>query len=91
MSYRYDADVEKQNPEAELKKLPDDRRPSFVDETGAVSGEAFEYGDTLYAKAQRLAGKFKIEQRGIERVPEDERTDNKHPLANVATMVSPGN
>ena len=36
-----------------------------------------------------IAGKFGVEQRGIERVPEDERTDNKRPLLNVATMVSP--
>lgn len=52
----------------------------------AVPGESFEYGDSTYAKLQRLAGKFKVEQRGIERVPEDERDD--HSLLNVGTMVS---
>lgn len=40
---------------------------------------------TLYGKLQRLAGKFKVEQRGIERVPEDERNDNSY--WNIGTMV----
>jgi hypothetical protein len=55
---------------------------------GAVPGESFEAGNSLYAKVMRFAGKYGVEQRGIERVPEDERTDNKRPLLNVATMVS---
>lgn len=55
---------------------------------GAVPGESFEYGDGWYAKMQRLAGKFNVEQRGIERVPENERTDDGFKaLLNVATMV----
>lgn len=57
-----------------------------TDETGAVHASAFEQGDGWYAKLQRLAGRFNIEQRGIERVPEDERTDI-HGLRNVGTMV----
>lgn len=52
---------------------------------GAVPGESFEYGSSMYAKLQRLAGKFHVEQRGIERVPEDERDDTS--LLNVGTMV----
>lgn len=40
-------------------------------------GESFTAGNSVYAKFQRLAGKLRLEQRGIERVPEDERTD-KH-------------
>lgn len=51
----------------------------------AVPTNAFTQGNSLYAKIQRFAGKYSIEQRGIERVPEDERTD-KH-LMNVGTMV----
>lgn len=36
----------------------------------------------------RFAGKFKIEQRGIERVPEDERYDTGvKGLLNAGTMV----
>jgi hypothetical protein len=40
---------------------------------------------TLQGKLQRLAAKFKVEQRGIERVPEDERNDNSY--WNIGTMV----
>jgi hypothetical protein len=54
---------------------------------GAVRGETFETGNSLYARLQRFAGKYGVEQRGIERVPEDERTDVKHPYLNTATMV----
>jgi hypothetical protein len=52
---------------------------------GAVPGDSFEYGNGTYAKLQRLAGKFHVELRGIERVPEDERDDTS--LLNVGTMV----
>ncbi|CAI7566034.1 unnamed protein product [Penicillium glandicola] len=51
---------------------------------GAVPGESFEYGDSLYAKIQRVAGKFNIEQRGVERVPDSERTDKSY--LNVGSM-----
>jgi len=57
----------------------------YVDETGAVPGESFSYGNTTYGKIQRFAGKYKIEQRGIERVPENERTDKS--LYIIGTMV----
>ena len=53
---------------------------------GAVPGETFVQGNSTYAKVQRLAAQFHVEQRGIERVPEDERDD--HSLLNVGTMVS---
>lgn len=59
------------------------------DESGAVHGETFVQGNSLYAKLQRLAGKANIEQRGIERVPEDERTD-KH-VWKVGTMWTAAN
>ncbi|KAE8149248.1 permease for cytosine/purines, uracil, thiamine, allantoin-domain-containing protein [Aspergillus avenaceus] len=51
---------------------------------GAVPGESFEYGDSLYAKLQRLAGKINIEQRGIERVPPSEQTDTSY--FNIGSM-----
>jgi hypothetical protein len=70
----YDHDVEKEGV----------RSGSYAD-VGAVPGETFVQGETLYAKVQRLAGRFHIEQRGIERVPENERDD--HSLLNVGTMV----
>lgn len=59
--------------------------PVYADDTGAVPGECFTYGNSLYARIQRFAGKYAIEQRGIERVPENERTDSN--LAKVGTMV----
>ncbi|KAF4552823.1 Purine-cytosine permease fcyB-like protein 2 [Elsinoe fawcettii] len=63
------------------------RGAELVHDDGAVPGESFEIGDSLYARLQRLAGKLKIEQRGIERVPEDERTDKGFKaLLNVSTM-----
>ncbi|KAI9773146.1 MAG: purine-cytosine permease [Geoglossum simile] len=60
-------------------------KATCVDDSGAVPAETFEVGDSVYAKLQRVAGKFKIEQRGIERVPENERTDLDG-LVNVGTM-----
>lgn len=65
-----DIDIEKKGP--------------IYDENNAVIGESFAHGNGTYAKLQRLAGKLSIEQRGIERVPENERTDTS--LANVGTM-----
>ena len=61
----------------------------LMQEDGTVPGETFEIGDSWYAKTQRLAGKLKIEQRGIERVPENERHDTGFMgLLNAGTMVS---
>ncbi|QIW99515.1 hypothetical protein AMS68_005033 [Peltaster fructicola] len=58
-----------------------------VDEHNAVAGESFDYGDGIYARLMRIAGKWNIEKRGIERVPEDERTDRgTRALFNVSTM-----
>jgi hypothetical protein len=64
-------------------------KDGIIIETGAVPTEALEEGNTWSAKLQRLAGKFKIEQRGIERVPENERTDTNG-VINVGTMVCEG-
>lgn len=80
-------DLEKHPAEAGVGNVPSDQRPSYVDEDGAVPGESFEYGNSVFARAQRLAGKFHVEQRGIERVPEYERTDSGFKaLLNVGTM-----
>nr|POE62786.1 purine-cytosine permease fcyb [Quercus suber] len=60
----------------------------YQEPNGAVPGEVFTIGDSYYARAQRFAAKFHVELRGIERVPEDERTDNGfRAYLNVATMV----
>jgi hypothetical protein len=55
------------------------------EESMVAQGETFDAGDSLYARLQRFAGKFGVEQRGIERVPENERTDTS--LHNIGTMV----
>ncbi|KAK0908492.1 Purine-cytosine permease fcy21 [Friedmanniomyces endolithicus] len=63
------------------------RHGSYQEPDGAVPGESFEYGTGMRAKLMRFAGKIGIEQRGIERVPEDERTDTGfRSLLNVGTM-----
>jgi hypothetical protein len=59
--------------------------PLVEDETGAVPASSFEYGNSIHAKLQRLGGKIKVEQRGIERVPDDERTDSSY--WNIGSMV----
>ncbi|KAI9672355.1 MAG: purine-cytosine permease [Caeruleum heppii] len=56
----------------------------YVDETGAVPGESFGIGTGFFARLQRLAGKLSIEERGIERIPETERTDTN--LRKVGTV-----
>ena len=58
----------------------------YVGDEGAVHKSEFTAGDSTYAKLQRLAGKLGIEQRGIERVPVDERTDSS--MSKVGTLVS---
>lgn len=52
----------------------------------AVPEEDFTAGDSWYARVQKMAGKLGVEQRGIERVPSDERT--KESMSEVGTMVS---
>lgn len=85
MSYKKEYDVEAAPAE----------KPTFANETdsaeyigdeGAVPAETFIVGDSFYAKAQRLAGKFGVEQRGIERVPSDERLPAG--MSQIGTLVS---
>ena len=57
----------------------------YTDEAPAVPTEIFLTGDSLYAKIQRAVFQFGVEPRGIERVPEDERTDTN--LMKVGTLV----
>lgn len=59
--------------------------PVYVSEAPAVRGDVFITGDSTYAKIQRFVSRFGVEPRGIERVPEDERTDKS--LVKVGTMV----
>ena len=61
----------------DVEAYPEEKHRSSIipDESGAVHGEVFITGDTKYAKLQRFVTKFGVEARGIERVPDDERTD----------------
>ena len=74
--------------EKDIEKHPEGLRAvsDIITDDGAVPGESFEIGNSWYAKLQRFAGKYGVEQRGIERVPENERTDHNG-LLNVGTMV----
>lgn len=56
-----------------------------IDEAAVPTAE-FGVGDTWYARAQRLAGNFGVEQRGIERVPSNERLAAG--LSQIGTLVS---
>ena len=76
--------VDGHSPDSEKGPLP-----VYADEAPAVPGEVFVTGDTLYARMQRAVSKFGVEPRGIERVPENERTDTN--LRKVGTMVSGSN
>ncbi|KAF6226319.1 hypothetical protein HO133_009185 [Letharia lupina] len=58
--------------------------PIYTSEAPAVPTEIFLTGDSVYAKIQRAVFQFGVEPRGIERVPEDERTDTN--LMKVGTM-----
>ena len=75
-------EVESHSTDAEKGPLP-----VYTDEAPAVPGEVFITGDTLYARMQRAVSKFGVEPRGIERVPESERTDTN--LRKIGTMVGP--
>ena len=76
-----------QPPPHEISNDVHDRHRSSVmaDDSGAVRGEVFTTGNSPYAKMQRFATRFGVEARGIERVPEDERTDKS--TVKVGTMV----
>jgi NCS1 nucleoside transporter family len=78
--------------EADIEALPSEKpvygteneSGEYIPDDGAVAAETFVLGDSWYAKTQRLAGKFGVEQRGIERVPSDERSPAH--ISQVGTM-----
>ena len=76
-----------EKPFYDVEYCKDEKRHSAIppDESGVVYGESFTAGDTLYHKLQRFAGRYGVEQRGIERVPKEERTDKS--TMKVGTMV----
>ncbi|KAJ5037424.1 uncharacterized protein L3040_007599 [Drepanopeziza brunnea f. sp. 'multigermtubi'] len=66
------------------EKSIDNSTDHIPDDQGAVAVDTLALGDSWYAKTQRLAGKFGVEQRGIERVPSHERSNA--PVSQVGTM-----
>ncbi|OTA99396.1 hypothetical protein M426DRAFT_325155 [Hypoxylon sp. CI-4A] len=56
----------------------------YVSDENAIRSQAFTSGGSWYAKLQRFAGRVGLEQRGIERVPSDERTDSS--IIQVGTL-----
>lgn len=78
------SDVESASPEESAEKYPD--VAVGYSDAGAVHKDEFVSGDGVYYKLQRFAGKFGVEQRGIERVPIDERTDTG--MSKIGTLVS---
>lgn len=66
-------------------RMDEDYGLGYVDEGNAVHRQAFVSGESWYAKIQRFAGKYGVEQRGIERVPNDERTDAG--MSQIGTLV----
>lgn len=100
MSYTTDDyDIEKQVSARQAKSASGSQASSALSATdahhrastdaadNAVSSASLATGSSLSAKLLRFAGKLGVEQRGIERVPEDERTDTGFKaLLNVSTM-----
>ena len=78
-------------PVADVEALPEKGSTSGNDSEGylhdgsAVPSESFVVGDGWVSKLQRIAGRLGVEQRGIERVPENERTDSS--MSSIGTLV----
>jgi NCS1 nucleoside transporter family len=83
MDYKTDYDIEAKAA-VEKSHVSYDGSDNYVDD-GAIHAETLIVGDSWYAKTQRFATKFGVEARGIERVPEDERTDSS--MSKIGTMV----
>lgn len=81
---KYDLDVEQTGGEKPAFSK-DNSSSDYVADEGAVPAETFVIGDTWVAKLQRLAGKMGVEQRGIERVPADERDSTG--MSSIGTLV----
>ena len=83
----YDDDIEKVAVGTKVTDFTNPRPvPETINEPITIPGDTFEYYDnSLPSKARRFLGKLHVEQRGIERVPEDERNDTSY--ANIGSMV----
>ncbi|KAI1258421.1 purine-cytosine permease [Xylariaceae sp. FL1019] len=72
------------NEKMDKESAGSDLGSGHVTDLNSVPKEAFSEGNSVWAKLQRAAGKYGVEQRGIERVPSDERTDTS--LTHVGTL-----
>ena len=82
---KMDVDVEQTGGE-KATYTKDNNSSDYVVDEGAVPAETFVIGDGFVAKMQRFAGKLGVEQRGIERVPADERETTG--MSSIGTLVS---
>lgn len=57
----------------------------YIGDVSPITAETLILGDSYYARAQRWAGKFGVEARGIERVPDNERSDAG--MSQIGTLV----
>ncbi|KAI0397408.1 purine-cytosine permease [Xylariaceae sp. FL0594] len=79
---RFEEEKERWN--AASSDLDPDVEQGQITDANAVPTDAFTQGDSVYARLQAFAGKLGVEQRGIERVPSNERTDSS--MSEVGTL-----
>jgi hypothetical protein len=77
---------EKMADDSPAEHYGEDTAVGYVGDENAIHKSEFTEGNSAYARLQRFAGKFGLEQRGIERVPSDERTDSG--MSKIGTLVS---
>ncbi|KAI1328908.1 purine-cytosine permease [Xylariaceae sp. FL0255] len=80
MAFGFNHDPEKM----ERESAGSDVDAGNVTDLNSVPKSAFGEGNSIWAKLQRAVGKFGVEQRGIERVPNNERTDTS--LIQIGTL-----
>lgn len=80
--FDYDVEAKTVNPTAYANESDS---AEYIGDEGAIPTVALITGDSYYARAQRFVGRFGVEQRGIERVPSDERTNDG--MSQIGTMV----
>lgn len=77
--------VEEKDPGWNSTDVDVDVEQGQVHDSNAVLNDASAQGDSFFARCQAFAGKFGVEQRGIERVPTDERINSN--MSEVGTLV----
>ena len=70
----------------DVEKHPAPVEAELARDDAAVLGPSLERSNTLFSRLRRFTAQYGVEQRGIERVSEDQRTDTKGAL-NIFTLV----